>query len=114
MQQLRIVPDKLIHLNVRKSKAVLSLQNKIGQNSALMGPEMETLADQMYAEYSMNINAIRDSFKQFIFEYDTENEGKERTYFDLTEMLHLRYRSGAPRRPPRVILIGPTGSGRTT
>lgn len=62
----------------------------------------------------MNINAVRDSFKQFIFEYDTENEGKERTYFDLTEMLHLRYRSGAPRRPPRVVLIGPTGSGRTT
>lgn len=29
-------------------------------------------------------------------------------------MLELRYNSRAPRRPPRVVLIGPPGSGRTT
>lgn len=29
-------------------------------------------------------------------------------------MLKLRYRNGAPRRPPRVILLGPPGSGRST
>jgi len=29
-------------------------------------------------------------------------------------MLRLRYKSDAPRRPPRVILLGPPGSGRTT
>lgn len=44
MQQLRIVPDKLIHLNVRKQKAVQSIMNKVGQTSALMGNEMEELA----------------------------------------------------------------------
>ena len=29
-------------------------------------------------------------------------------------MLKLRYKSDAPRRPPRVILLGPPGSGRST
>ena len=29
-------------------------------------------------------------------------------------MLRIRYKSNAPRRPPRVILIGPPGSGRST
>lgn len=29
-------------------------------------------------------------------------------------MLRIRYRSNAPRRPPRVILLGPPGSGRST
>lgn len=29
-------------------------------------------------------------------------------------MLRLRYKSDAPRRPPRVILLGPPGSSRST
>ena len=33
---------------------------------------------------------------------------------DLSRMLKLRMRSDAPRRPPRVMLIGPPGSGRST
>lgn len=31
----------------------------------------------------MNINAVRDSFKQFIFEYDADNSDKQKTYQDL-------------------------------
>lgn len=61
----------------------------------------------------MNCNAVRDSFKQFIFEYDADRPISE-TQQDLFRMLKLRYRNGAPRRPPRVIIIGPPGSGRTT
>ena len=33
---------------------------------------------------------------------------------DLARMLRIRHRNNAPRRPPRVILIGPPGSGRST
>ncbi len=33
---------------------------------------------------------------------------------ELARMLRIRYRSNAPRRPPRVILLGPPGSGRST
>mmetsp|Transcript_42285 Transcript_42285/g.30481 ORF Transcript_42285/g.30481 Transcript_42285/m.30481 type:complete len:103 (+) Transcript_42285:730-1038(+) len=29
-------------------------------------------------------------------------------------MLRIRFRPNAPRRPPRVILLGPPGSGRST
>lgn len=29
-------------------------------------------------------------------------------------MLRIRFRNNAPRRPPRVILLGPPGSGRST
>ena len=33
---------------------------------------------------------------------------------ELARMLRIRFRSNAPRRPPRVILLGPPGSGRST
>ena len=32
----------------------------------------------------------------------------------MARLLRLRFRSKAPRRPPRVILLGPPGSGRST
>ena len=33
---------------------------------------------------------------------------------DLARMLRVHYVNNAPRRPPRVMLIGPPGSGRST
>ena len=33
---------------------------------------------------------------------------------DLARMLRLKFRNNAPRRPPKVMLIGPPGSGRST
>ena len=33
---------------------------------------------------------------------------------DLNRMLKIRHRNNAPRRPPKVIIIGPPGSGKST
>ena len=33
---------------------------------------------------------------------------------DLARMLRIRHRNNAPRRPPKVLIIGPPGSGRST
>jgi hypothetical protein len=62
----------------------------------------------------MNINAVRQSFKQFIFEYNASDVTVSDVTKDLARMLRLRYKSDAPRRPPRVIILGPPGSGRST
>lgn len=62
----------------------------------------------------MNINQIRNSFQQFIFEYDAVDKTTSDITKDLARMLKLRYKSDAPRRPPRVILLGPPGSSRST
>jgi len=62
----------------------------------------------------MNINQIRDSFNQFIYEYDAVDKTTSDITKDLARMLKLRYKSDAPRRPPRVVLLGPPGSGRST
>lgn len=58
-------------------------------------------------------------FNQFIFEYNTlADPSHEKTQSevekDLAKILKIRFKSDAPRRPPRVIVLGPPGSGRTT
>ncbi len=114
LQRLRVVPDKFIHLNVRQAQSLQRIQSQITiQNSAIYGSELQDLSVQVYADYSMNINAVRDSFKQFIFEFDADRSVSD-SQQDLYKMLKLRYRNGAPRRPPRVVLLGPPGSGRST
>ena len=60
----------------------------------------------------MNMRAVRDSFKQFIFEYDADRPHPDISA-DLFKMLKLRFQNGAPRRPPKIILLGPPGSGRS-
>lgn len=114
LQRLRIVPDKLIHLNLPQKAVVNKISTNVtALNSNIYGSELDQLCLRLHADYMLNLNAIRDSFKQFIFEYDADRPEGD-TQADLFKMLKLRYRSGAPRRPPRVVIIGPPGSGRST
>ena len=62
----------------------------------------------------MNSMAVIEIFRQFIYEKDCDDMSFHEVVTDLTRMLNLRSRDDAPRRPPRVMLIGPPGSGRST
>lgn len=47
-----------------------------------------------------------------MFECDANREHRD-IAGDLVKMLSLRFHAGAPRRPPKIMIVGPTGSGRT-
>ena len=68
----------------------------------------------MWEEYDMNMNAVNATFNQFIYQYDAGDKAQNDVANDLARMLRIKYRNNAPRRPPKVMLIGPPGSGRTT
>lgn len=73
MQRLGVVPDKIVHLNIRQQQSLRRIEEKANQVSAdLYGEPIIKLARELYAEYEMNVNAVRDSFKQFIYEYDAD------------------------------------------
>ena len=83
LQKLKIVPDKFIYLSNGDLNA-----------------------------YDINLNAVRDSFKQFIYDHVVTGDLNYDCHV-LKTMLELRYKSEAPRRPPRIIILGPPGSGRS-
>ena len=62
----------------------------------------------------MHIKGVKSAFNGFIYEYNAVDKAQNDVANDLARMLRIRYRSNAPRRPPRVILLGPPGSGRST
>jgi adenylate kinase len=65
-------------------------------------------------EYRLHIKGVKASFPGFVYEYQADEKDQNEVANDLARMLRIRYKSDAPRRPPRVILLGPPGSGRST
>ena len=60
------------------------------------------------------MRGVNEAFDQFIFEHDAADKAQVDVGNELKKMLSLRFKSNAPRRPPRVIILGPPGSGRDT
>jgi len=60
----------------------------------------------------LNLKGVRDSFDQFIFEHDAQDKAQTDVSNELKKMLSLRFKPNAPRRAPRVLILGPPGSGR--
>jgi hypothetical protein len=67
-----------------------------------------------YKEYQYNIKGVRETFNQFIFEHDGLEKAQSDVEKELVRMLKLRYKMDSPLRPPRIVINGPPGSGRTS
>ena len=89
-------------------------QDALARNSSCDEDQLCEIAERMYTEWEINSNAVLSTFNQYIYEKEvTDMESMEVTS-DLKRMLSIRFRNNAPRRPPKILLIGPPGSGRTT
>jgi adenylate kinase len=115
LQKIGIIPDKFVLLKVKQTASLARIKNNlIGINQSLYGPQLEDIADQCLQEYELNMKGVREAFSQFIFEHDAMDKAQVDVGNELKKMLSLRFKSNAPRRPPRVIVLGPPGSGRDT
>lgn len=60
------------------------------------------------------MRGVKSVFNQFIFEHDAEDKAQSEVEKELLKILKLRYKNDAPRRPPKIVIQGPPGCGRTT
>ena len=79
-----------------------------------MNDELEDQAKECLQEYDFNMRGVNDAYNQFIIEFDAVDKQQSDVANELGKMLKLKFKSNAPRRPPRVVLIGPPGSGCST
>lgn len=115
LQKIGIIPDKFILLDVKRSTSVTKVKNNLLQaGTSHYGPALDDIAAQAVDEYELHIKGVKSAFNGFIYEYNAADKAQNDVANDLARMLRIRYRSNAPRRPPRVILLGPPGSGRST
>lgn len=60
------------------------------------------------------MKGVKSAFDGFVYEFDANDKDPNEAGNEIARMLRIRYKSDSPRRPPRVILLGPPGSGRST
>ena len=65
-------------------------------------------------EYELHIKNVRTAFNHFIFDYNAFERSQADVANDIARMLRIKFKSSGPKRPARVILLGPPGSGRST
>ena len=115
LQHLGVVPDKVILMEVQAAATAARVKaNLLANNSPLYGPELDEVSEQAVEEYRLHIKGVHAAFPGFVYEYQADEKDQNEVANDLARMLRIRYKSDAPRRPPRVILLGPPGSGRST
>jgi adenylate kinase len=115
LQKIGIIPDKFILLDVKRPTSVTKVKNNLIQaGTTHYGPALDEISAQAVDEYELHAKGVKAAFNGFIYEYNAADKAQNDVANDLARMLRIRYRSNAPRRPPRVILLGPPGSGRST
>ena len=116
LQQMGVIPDKFVNLNITKAKSHEHIMYTTvqGENAHIVGDQADEACNKIYNEQEMHQNAVIDTFNQFVYQCDACDKPEEAVVEDLKRMLRIRFRSNAPRRPPKIIVIGPPGSGKTT
>ena len=68
---------------------------------------MHRIAKDAITEYRVNIQGVKEQFNGSIIEVDA-NKPEQKTLEEIARILCLK-ESSAPRKPPKIILMGPPG-----
>merc|ERR550514_381108 len=74
----------------------------------------EEAINRRLQHYCRHIVTVAECFKSVVRQIDATSGDDDMIYESLKKMISLRPYSNAPLRPPRVMVIGPCGSGRST
>jgi len=74
----------------------------------------EDAINRRLQHYFRHIGAVAECFKNVMRQIDATSGEGDMVYDSLKKMINLRPYSNAPLRPPRVVVVGPCGSGRST
>ena len=111
LQQKKIHPDKFFMLNYADNMSIENLKIKLMQGGSgvkFNSPdELSQIAKNAITEYHVNIQGVKEQFMGNIIEIDG-NKSKKKIVEEMARLLLLKD-SNAPRKPPKIIMMGPPG-----
>lgn len=110
LQNMKIIPDKIFLLNMETNILNERLNNKLfmGVGAQFQTPEeMKIISRNAITEYHVNLKGVKDQYMGSITEVDS-NKPEQQILEEFARILFLK-ESSAPRKPPKIILMGPPG-----
>jgi hypothetical protein len=87
----------------------------MGINQTLYDKDLDKVMEKMWLEFDTNSKEVAKTFGKFVYEYIWPHEKTHTDVSgDLAAMLRVRFKINGSRRAPKVVLLGPPGSGRST
>jgi len=74
----------------------------------------EEIINRRLQHYFRHVTTVAECFRNVLRQIDATSGDDDMIYDSIKKMIALRPYSNAPLRPPRVLVIGPCGSGRST
>ncbi|CAG9320457.1 unnamed protein product [Blepharisma stoltei] len=116
LQRAGIIPDRIAILTADEN----AYKEKFRQNfieSQEVKPLDDSVADEAsqraLEELTYNLNGVKDVYENQWHEIDAAGP-VDKIADRVAKIFLMKGRSNAPRRPPKVILLGPPGSGRSS
>jgi len=113
LQTCGVYLDRVLLLN--GSEKMIRQKYAVKMNAA--GQDIEKQEDAInrrLQHYFRHIVNVAECFKNVIRQIDATTSDDDMIYESIRKMIALRPYSNAPLRPPRIVVIGPCGSGRST
>jgi adenylate kinase len=121
LQKMGFMPDKFFILHINEAAISKRIRHSLTQNGNnsetavkhLSEKEIETAISNAILEYNMNIKDVKEAFAGYYCDIDA-NQDHDNVVNDIARIMRLRVKSNAPRSPPRVLIVGAPGAGKTT
>jgi hypothetical protein len=98
LQQLGIVPDKVIVLKIRQGAFKEQVKKNLkAAHTPLFGPALDAEVKKCVNEYKYSMKGVYEAYKSFVYEYgkyDPDKKSHNDVYYDLSQVLGLRYLKG--------------------
>lgn len=117
LEEIGVIPDKIINLEVPQSKTREAIQKKVFANKPELQSEparLEKIVDSCMQEYQLNWTDIKGHFKNYIFSVHTNERTKTQVEMNVIRMVSMYFNKKSPRRCAGIIVVGPPGSGKNT
>lgn len=115
MEKLGVIPDKIINLSCEDDMTLSRIKTILRENNKdMLATDLIIEAEKMLMEYSLNQKGVAEVFGSFMFNIDCTIKLQVDVYDNIHKMLAIRFSKSSPRIPPKIVILGPPGSGRSS